>query len=235
MSPLLAQTVTATGAATQPAAPARWLSVPSHWPGQGDLLQWAANMSPGEATILVIGGLVYLAYGWKAFKGLVTLNAAFVGAFVGALLGHRGGNWIGGACVGAFVAAAIAFPMMKYAVAMMGGVFGALLGASVWRTVGLEPNLAWAGAMTGLVAFGLLSFIIFRGSVIMYTSLQGSVMLIFGLLGLVFKYQTLAPEVTRHMTLKPFMLPVAILIPALLGLIYQQTANPPPAGEGKKK
>ncbi len=221
-------------AATQPAAPARWLSVPSHWPGQTDLLHWAQNMPPLEATVLVILGLVYLAYGWKAFKGLVTLNAAFVGAFVGALLGQRGGNWIGGACVGAFVAAAVAFPMMKYAVALMGGVFGALLGASIWRTVGLEPHLAWAGAMTGLVTFGLLSFIVFRGSVIMYTSLQGSVMLIFGLLGLLFKYQSLGPEVTRHMTLKPFMLPVAILIPALLGLIYQQTANPP-AAEGKKK
>src|SRR5688572_20384170 len=191
-------------------------------------------MSPGEATILVIAGLVYLAYGWKAFKGLVTLNAAFVGAFVGALIGQRAGNWVGGACVGAFTAAAIAFPLMKYAVALMGGVFGALLGASVWRAVGLEPHLAWAGAMTGLVAFGLLSFIIFRGSVIMYTSLQGSVMLIFGLLGLLFKYQSLAPEVSRHLALKPFMLPIAILIPALLGLIFQQSANPP-AAEGKKK
>ena len=112
---------------------------------------------------------------------------------------------------------------MKYAVAFMGGVFGALLGASLWRAVGLEPYLSWAGAMTGLVLFGLLSFILFRGSVMMYMSLQGSVMLIFGILGLIYKYQDIAPKVTENMTLKPFLLPVAIFIPAVLGLIYQQT------------
>ena len=230
------QAVTSAAPASQPAASSAgaFLRVPSHWPGQGDLLDWCQSISPLASTVLVIAGLIYLAYGWKAFKGLVTLNAAFVGAFIGALLGQRGGNWFGGACVGAFIVAAIAFPMMKYAVAFMGGAFGALLGAATWRTAGLDPNLAWAGALSGLIAFGMLSFILFRGSVIMYTSLQGSVMLIFGLLGLIYKYQSLGPELTRHMQLKPFMLPLAIFIPAMLGLIYQQTAHPPPP-EPKKK
>jgi hypothetical protein len=203
-------------------------------PGQGDLLDWCQNMSPGCATLLVLGGLVYLLFGWHAFKMLVTLNAALMGAYVGALLGQRGGNAVAGACVGGFVCAAIAFPLMKYAVALMGGIFGALLGASLWRTVGLEPHLAWAGAMSGLIGFGLLSFILFRGSVMMYTSLQGSVMLIFGLLGLIYKYQSVAPRLTEHITLKPFMLPIAIFIPALLGLIYQQTQFPPPEPTKKK-
>jgi len=233
--PLL-QAVTSVAPASQPAASASgsWLRVPSHFPEQGDLLEWCKNISPLAATVLVIAGLIYLAYGWKAFKGLVTLNAALAGAFLGALIGQRGGNWFGGACVGAFVVAAVAFPMMKYAVALMGGALGALLGAGVWRTAGLEPNLAWAGALSGLIAFGMLSFILFRGSVIMYTSFQGSLMLIFGLLGLIYKYQSLGPELTRHMQLKPFMLPLAIFIPAMLGLIYQQTAHPPPP-EPKKK
>ena len=221
-------------AATQPAAPTRWLSVPSHWPGQTDLLQWAANMSPGEATVLVILGLVYLAYGWKAFKGLVTLNAAFVGAVHGALIGHRAGNWVGGACVAHVHDGRPRLPHDEVRRRADGRRVRRAPRRLDLARVGLEPNLAWAGAMTGLVAFGLLSFIVFRGSVIMYTSLQGSVMLIFGLLGLVFKYQSLAPEVSRHLALKRLMLPIAILIPALLGLIYQQTANPRHT-EGKKK
>jgi hypothetical protein len=199
-----------------------WLHLPTHWPGQTDLLSWSQNMSPGAATMLIIAGLIYLAFGVHIYKGLVTLNAALVGAYIGAVLGNRGGNPAAGACVGAFIAAAITWPCMKYAVAMMGGIFGGLLGASIWRTVGLEPHLAWAGAMCGLIAFGLLSFILFRGSIMMYTSLQGSVMLIFGVLGLIYKYQSVAPMVTTHMQLKPFMLPIAIFIPALLGLIYQQ-------------
>jgi hypothetical protein len=152
---------------------------------------------------------------------------------VGALIGQRAGNAAAGACVGAFLAAALSWPLMKYAVALMGGTFGALLGASIWHAFGLERHLAWSGALCGLILFGLITFIVFRGSVIMYTSLQGSVMLIFGILGLIYKYQDVAPKVTEHMTLKPFMLPIAILIPALLGLIFQQTRYPAP--EIKKK
>ena len=210
-----------------------WLQLPAHWPGQVDLLNWCHTMSPGLATLLVLGGLTYLAFGWYAYKWLVTLNAAMVGAYLGAIVGHRGGSAAAGACIGAFFAAALAFPLMKYAVACMGGVYGALLGASMWCTCGLDPALAWAGALSGLIAFGMFAFIVFRGSVIMYMSLQGSVMLIFGILGLVFKYQDIAPQVAEKMTLKPFLLPLAILIPALLGLIYQQTQFP--AVEAKKK
>ena len=199
------------------------LRLPRHWPVQTDLLQWCQSMGPGSAAILVIGGLIYLLFGWYIFRSLVMINAALVGAYVGGRIGEHGGSLFAGACVGAFVAAALTWPLMKYAVAFMGGVFGALLGASLWRAVGLEPYLSWAGAMTGLVLFGLLSFILFRGSVMMYMSLQGSVMLIFGILGLIYKYQDIAPKVTENMTLKPFLLPVAIFIPAVLGLIYQQT------------
>ena len=191
-------------------------------------------MSPAIATLLVIGGLAYLLFGWYAYKALVTVNAAMIGAYIGAVIGNKGGSAAAGACVGAFFAAALTFPMMKYAVAFMGGVYGALLGASIWRTAGLDPSLAWAGALSGLIAFGMLAFIVFRGSVIMYMSLQGSVMLIFGILGLVYKYQDIAPNVTEKFTLKPFLLPLAILIPALLGLIFQQTQYPA-AEAGKKK
>ena len=81
----------------------------------------------------------------------------------------------------------------------------------------------------------MLSFILFRGSVMMYTSLQGSVMLIFGVLGLVFKYQDIAPKVAENMTVKPFLLPLAIFIPAFLGLIYQQTQFAPAEGGPKKE
>ena len=87
-----------------------------------------------------------------------------------------------------------------------------------------DPNFAWAGALCGLVFFGLLSFIVFRGSVMMYMSLQGSIMLVFGVLGLIYKYQSIAAQVTNSLTLKPFILPAAIFIPALFGLLYQHAA-----------
>ncbi len=149
-------------------------NVPKTWPQQTDLLSWCQQMTPGVAALLIILGIIYLLFGYQIFKGLVLVNAAIVGAYVGTNLCGDGDPVGVCAVIGAVVAAAIAWPTMKYAVALMGGFFGAMLGASLWRTIILPPNLVWAGALVGLMGFGLLSFILFRGSVMMYTSLQGA-------------------------------------------------------------
>jgi hypothetical protein len=246
-----AATATATAAAapaTQPAetaaaasavadaASSLWPTLPSHWPAQGDLLTWAQSMGALTAAMLVLAGVVYLLFGVYAYRALVTINAAVLGAYVGALVGEKAGNPTAGAMVGGFAAAAITWPLMKYAVAVMGGVFGLLLGASVWRACGLQPNYAWSGGLTGMVLFCKLSFLLIRGSVMMYKSLQGSVMLVFGLIGLIYKYQELAPRVSESLSQRQFLLPLFIFIPATLGLIWQQTQYPggAPAGPGKK-
>jgi hypothetical protein len=117
----------------------------------------------------------------------------------------------------------------------MGGVFGLLLGASIWRACGQAPHYAWSGGLTGLVFFGILSFLLLRGSIMMYTSLQGSVMLVFGLLGLIYKYQDLAPKVSDNLAARTFILPLCIFIPATLGLIWQQTQYPAAPAGGQKK
>jgi hypothetical protein len=225
----------ADAAAAASASSAQWPQFPHHWPAQGDLLTWAQNMGALTAALLVLAGVVYLLYGVYAYRALVTLNAAVVGAYVGGLLGERAGNATAGAMVGGFAAAALAWPLMKYAVAIMGGIFGMLLGASVWRACGQDAQYAWSGGMMGLIFFGMLSFMLFRGSVMMYTSLQGSVMLVFGLLGLIYKYQEIAPKVTEHLTARAFILPLMIFVPATLGLIWQQTQYPgAPAAPAKK-
>jgi hypothetical protein len=200
-----------------------WFQVPGHWPAQVDLLTWCQHMTPGAAALLVIGGIIYIGFGWYLYKALVTLNAALVGAYVGALIGQKTGATVPGAMLGGFTAAAITWPLMKWAVAVMGGIFGALLGASIWRACGLPGDLSWAGAAMGLIFFGMISFILFKGSVMMFTSLQGSVMLIFGILGLAYKYPDLAQKLTDSMLGKPFILPACIFVPTIVGLIYQQT------------
>jgi hypothetical protein len=206
-------------------------NVPRGWPHQHDLLTWCQQMTPGVSALLIIVGLIYLLFGFQIFRGLVLVNAAVVGAYIGAAWGKEGDAETIGAVICAVAAAAIAWPTMKYAVALMGGIFGALLGASVWHALGLDPTVDWAGALVGLIGFGMLSFVLFRGSVMMYTSLQGAFMLVFGILGLIYQYQDFAKQVSEHMKLQPFLLPAAIFIPALLGLIFQQH-NTATAGGG---
>ena len=208
--------------------------IPDHWPAQGDLLTWAQHMGALTAAMLVLAGVVYLLFGVYSYRTLVMINAAILGVYIGGLLGEKAGNAVAGAMVGGFAASAATWPLMKYAVAIMGGVFGLLLGASVWRAAGLDAHYAWSGGLTGLVFCGMISFLIFRGSVMMFTSLQGSVMLVFGLLGLLYKYQDIGPRMSDNLAQRQFILPLCIFIPATLGLIWQQTQYPTMATPSKK-
>jgi hypothetical protein len=234
----LGQTTQTSTAASALAHPAGWLNFPTHWPAQTDLLVWFHEMGSAVALLLVLLGLVYLLFGYHLFKPLVLLNAAFVGAMVGVFVSGRTGGPLPSGILGGFVAAAATYPLMKWAVALMGGLFGAVLGFTLWRTFGLEAGFAWTGGCMGLIACGLLCFIVFRGSVMTYTSLQGSVMVIFGILSLAYKYQDFAPRLSQSLQVKPFLLPMAIFIATILGLIYQQNSSfgaaPAPGAPPKK-
>ena len=212
-------------ATASPAAAPLSVEPITRFPGQHDLLGWCQDMGPGTAILLILVGMVFLLYGWSIFKPLVTLNAIVLGGYLGALIGQRyGGHLLAGGLIGSIIAAATTWPLMKWAVAVMGGIVGAFVGASAWLTLnGLDPHYAWAGALTGLVGFGLFSFILFRGSIIMYTSLQGSLMAVAGVLGLVFKYPDFTTRVSQSLSKQPLLLPVLVLIAAGMGLIFQQT------------
>jgi hypothetical protein len=210
----------------------RELSFHFQMPQQGDLLTWCQEMRPGTSMLLIIMGIIYLLFGYRIIKTLVMINAIVLGAVIGASIGGHGETALACAVIGAFAAGAITWPAMKYAVALMGGLIGAGLGGAVWHAAGLEPSLAWAGALVGLIGLGLLCFILFRGSVMMYTSLQGAVMLVLGVLGLMYKYQEVAPQLTDHLHMEPFLLPAAVMIPAMIGLIFQQHHTASAGGGG---
>jgi hypothetical protein len=200
------------------------------------LLDWCHGTGPAIAVLLILAGIVYLLFGYSIFKVLVTVNAALLGGYVGILAGEPAGVEIPAAIVGGLLSATAAWPTMKYAVAIMGALFGAVLGVTLWRLSNLDPNFGWSGGMTGFVFFGLLSFLLFRECIMTYTSLQGSVMLVFGILALIFKYEDVAGPLTHHLQLRPFLLPMTIFIPTLCGVIYQRMMMPgaPPAAPAKK-
>lgn len=212
-----------TAAATAASPP---IALPSHWPVQVDLLHWCHAATPAIAVLLILGGIVYLLFGFTIFRYLVALNAVLLGGLVGAMLGERSGAEVPAAVVGGLLAATAAWPWMKYSVAVMGAMFGAAVGVTVWRLCDQDPNFAWSGGLTGFVGFGLLSFLLFRGCVMTFTSMQGATMLVLGILALVYKYDEVGPGLTRHLDARPFLLPLTIFVPTLLGFIYQQSMLP---------
>ncbi len=224
-----AATTASKPAASQPVATAM-LSMPDRWPGQVDILKECQSMPTVLAVFLIIAGLTYLLWGFRYFQWLVLLNATILGGLVGYKLGIPYDAAIPCAIIGSFIAGAITWQSMKYSIAVMGGLFGAILGASLWRAAGLEPAFAWSGAGMGLILFGLLSFIIFRESLMTYMSLQGAVMIVFGSLGLIYKMNEVGPILTEKLNVTPFLLPMAIFIPAVVGIIYQQQTTAAPEG-----
>jgi hypothetical protein len=125
--------------------------------------------------------------------------------------------------------------MMRWAVALTGAGIGTILGAAIWRAAGQDPTFDWAGGLTGFVAFGMLSLIAFRGGIILYTSLQGGALLAAGLLSLLEKYPSIGPQLAEHLTTQKFLLPVAVMIPAVIGLVFQHHNSGGGGGGGAKK
>ena len=123
---------------------------PDHWPAQGELLVWSQQIGPGLAALLVLMGVVYLLFGYNIFKGLVILNAACLGAMVGSSIGDHTGGSIPLAITCAFIFAVVTFPMMRWAVAITGGLCGAAIGVSLgatlnsWTPISPGPAREWA-------------------------------------------------------------------------------------------
>jgi hypothetical protein len=206
-----------------------------HWPREADFVNWCQAIGPGMAAVLLMLGLVFLLWGYPVFRYLIMLNFGVVGAYLGASLGKGADTALAGALLGGFLAAAIAWPMMRWAVALTGAGIGTILGAAIWRAAGQDRGFDWAGGLAGCIAFGMLSFIAFRGGIILYTSLQGGGLLASGILGLLEKYPSIAPKLADAFIKQPFLLPTAIVVPAVVGLIFQNHMSASMAGGGGKK
>jgi len=208
-----------------------------HWPREADFVTWCQAIGPGMAAFLLILGAIFLLWGYPVFRYLIMLNFGVVGAYLGAAAGKDANTIIAGAMIGGFLAAAAAWPMMRWAVAVTGASIGMLLGAAAWRAAGQDPTFDWAGGLTGFVGFGMLSFIAYRSGIILYTSLQGGGLLALGILGLLEKYPSIGPELADHLTKQHFLLPTAIVIPAVIGLIFQHhmSGAAAPGGGGAPK
>jgi len=210
-------------------------------PPPAEYLDFLIALNAIWGFLLIACGLVYLLNGWKMFKMLVVLNAAAIGTLAGVLLGEaqggRHGPLIGGAA-GGLLLAALAWPLMKYAISVMGGLVGSCIGYGTWSYVAAaleRPNLlqhAWAGALIGLVTLGLLAFVVFRLSVVVLTSVQGALMTVSGLLTLLLKYAPIKDSIYAPLCENHHMVPLLIGVPAVIGFALQQVAV---AKKNKKK
>lgn len=211
------------------------------------LMPHLQSMSMVWAIVFLTGGLVCMLNGYKFYKPVTVVLALLMGASVGYAFGIKikAEAHIVAGCLGALMAVAC-MPLMKYAVAVMGGLTGSFIGANAWTSLsklmvekgqnGPAPEHAWIGALIGLVIFGMLAFVLFKLSVVMFTSVSGSTLAVMGGMALLLQVPEWRQSVTRGLESHTIIMPMLVMAPALIGLILQQ-ARPdvaPPAAPAKK-
>ena len=211
-----------------------WLAQPNYLPTHADVMTWCRGMDPGSAALLIVLGIVFLLFGFTIYRALIALTAAILGAYLGFGLTAKMPNMsLIGLAVVAVVCGVVAWVWTNWIAAAVGAIIGGLLGSAIWQMAGLNPAFAWSGALTGAVFLGLLCFVLFRISVITYTSLQGAVMLAFGGLGMAYKYDAAGKFADERMRAWPMLLPATVLVLMLCGIGYQYMKAPAGGGGGK--
>jgi hypothetical protein len=199
-------------------------------------------LHPAAALAMIVLSVAFLARGWKFYKYLVALDALIGGGLAGLYIGGRIGGphmdiYLG---IGlALIFAATAWPLMKGSVCILGAMAGAAFGYVLWyygaHALGYAnwAQHAWAGALVGMVIVGMLTFIAFQTTVIIGLGLQGAFMLVSGIFALMFRFEGPTLPLSNEINSNNFFLPLMILIPGAVGIIYQQSQYH--GGQAKKK
>lgn len=188
--------------------------------------QQITDLSWLHAVIAISVGIVYMLYGWRIFRVLVVICFGLGGMFLGIFAGRHFGSVIWGGVLGLALFSIVSVPLMKWCVSALGAIAGGSLTGAVWYAFGLPLDYIWAGVIIGVVAGGLISFIMLRASVMLFTGLGGSVIMMVGVLALVYQYETkvLDPP-TQHIHnsiyQNQWFLPVVIILPTIIGMIMQ--------------
>ena len=164
-------------------------TVHSAWVGAPDAVDASVQAFPEflvgipiwQLVFFVVLGLISLLYGLKLFKGMIVIYAAMAGVVVGGAVAVRfGAPGPLGSVVGAVVLAALAWPLLKVAVSIFGGIAGGLLGAmcALWLN---DPVYVLIGGLVGLVLGFVLGFLLFRGVIVFTTAVLGALLVVLGI------------------------------------------------------
>ncbi len=187
---------------------------------------WAyiTSLKMVEAVTFISFGAVCLFYGWRVFKILVVISFALLGLFLGfsitdKIVGLNSQLW--GGLVGMVLLAVLSIPLMKWAVCLLGAAAGGILSSGIWYASGLTERYILAGALIGMVAGGMISFIVYKIAVILFTSLGGSCLIVVGSLALLYLYPQTSERVEDIIFTKKWFLPTVLTAPTLIGVIMQ--------------
>ena len=174
-----------------------------------------------ESLTLIAFGAVCIFYGWRIFTILVAICAGAIGMLLGMEVGRRLGSEVWGGVIGIVALAAVSVPLMKWAVSVLAAIAGGIITGGVWYACGFPQEYMWVGALVGAVAGGMISFIVFKVSVMLFTSLAGTAMVLTGVLALLHLYEPSSQGIEDLVLQHIWVVPVALIVPTL-GFVFLQ-------------
>ncbi len=180
-----------------------------------------------QAVLAVSFGMVYMLYGWRIFRILVVICFGLIGMVLGIMAGGSMGGSLGhvwGGVLGCALLAFISVPLMKWCVCLLGAAAGGVLTGGIWYALGLPQVYIWAGAAVGVVAGGMISFIVLKVAVMLFTSLGGSAIVAVGALSLLYHLELAMQSPARinaYVHNYNWFLPTVLIVPTIFGIIMQ--------------
>lgn len=201
----------------------------------GPLIDTLSQLHVVWAGIFVVCGVLTVFFGFRWHRWIVLLTAFITGMAIGTSLTTAvDTELIVAVCVGV-LAAVVAWPAMKYAVTLCGALVGAFVGAHAWAFLNQPPETYWAGATTGFIAFGLLSFLIHRTIIVTMTCVAGAFVLIMGLITLLVQVEPWQITLRETFDGNTLLIPLFVLTASVIGIVAQlgeTKAAVPAAGGG---
>jgi hypothetical protein len=229
----------------------------------GELIPELAQLGELWAIVFVVIGMVCLLKGYTFHKIMTVALLVILGAMVGYRMGLeiQGPPFVVAGCVSVLLAV-LAFPLMKYAVAVLGGLSGAFIGSNLWAGLGrvLDTSAAsrvetqgaeaasgsfivraaevmpadayWVGALVGLVVCGLAAFALSKITIHLFTTVSGSTIAVFGVIALLLSIDTFRDTVATELTRSPLIIPLLVFVPAAIGFLMQEKASGAWGGNG---
>lgn len=193
-----------------------------------DLVTKLQAMGSVWAIVFIIVGVLCMLNGYKFYKIVTVMLALAVGMFAGYYLGKKiDAAFIVAGCLG-LLFATCCFPLLKYVVAILGGLAGAFIGANLWSGVShlyskVPSQHYWVGALLGLIICGMLAFIVWKLSIVLFTSVGGATCAVLGGVALLLHFKPWQQTITNSLTAHAITIPLLVAVPALAGLILQET------------
>ena len=197
------------------------------------LVEHLQALSVVWAVVFLIVGILCMLNGYRFYKVATIAIALFIGLFAGYWIGQQiQAPFIVAGCTGLLLAV-VSFPLMKFAVSIFGGLTGAFIGANLWAGFAAALNRAadteipvdayWIGALVGLMLCGMLAFILFKLSIVLFTSVSGATIAVLGGLALLLSFDPWEDTIRSGLTASQLVVPLLVFVPAVIGLILQES------------